>query len=138
MVEINTSREISVPLDRVWNIASDVDSEPRYWRDLHAVYNIRRSGNVIEREVTVGDRNSKGRQIVELHPKKSIEAALTERPMTGNRIIKLIPSSDETTKVNVSWDVRPSGIPLLLRGIVRELIAEGTEEALDRIAGAVQ
>ena len=138
MTEINASREISAPLDKVWSTISDVDSEPRYWRDLHAIYNISRNGNVIEREVTVGFRNSKSRQIVELHSKKSIEMTLTEGPIIGNRIITLIPSNDETTKVNISWDVKLSGIPLLFRGIVRERIAEGTEEALDRIARAVQ
>jgi carbon monoxide dehydrogenase subunit G len=138
MTEINASKEIPAPLDRVWSIVSDVDSEPRYWRDLHAIYNIGRTGNVIEREVTVGLRNLKGRQIVELHPKKSIEMTLTEGPMTGNRIITLVPSGDKTTKISISWDVKLSGVPLLFRGVVRERIAEGTEEALDRIAGAVQ
>ena len=138
MVEIKTSQEIPASLDRVWDVVSDVHSEPRYWRDLHAVYNVRRDGNVIEREVTVGNRNSKGRQIVVLHPKKSIEVRLTAGPMIGTRIISLIPSSsdNETTKVNVSWDVKLSGIPLLFRGVVRERIAEGTKEALDRIARA--
>jgi hypothetical protein len=59
--------------------------------------------------------------------------------MIGTRIITLIPSSDNetTTKGNVSWDIKQSGIPLLFRGIVRECIVEGTEEALDRIARAV-
>jgi hypothetical protein len=138
MVEINASREVPASIDRVWNIVSDVDSEPRYWRDLHSIYNVRRDGNVIEREVTVGDRNSKDRQIVELHPKKSIEVRLTAGPMIGTRIMTLIPSSSsgKTTKVNVSWDVKLSGIPLLFRGLVRERIAEGTKEALDRIARA--
>ncbi len=137
MVEINASQEVQAPLDLVWDIISDVDGEPRYWRDLHAVYNISRNGNVIEREVTVGFRNSKGRQIVELQPKKSIEIRLTEGPMIGTRIMTLIPSSSgETTKVNVSWDVKLSGIPLLFRGVVRERIEEGTKEALDRIARA--
>jgi carbon monoxide dehydrogenase subunit G len=116
MTGINASKEISAPLDRVWSIVSDLDSEPRYWRDLHAVYNISRTGNVIEREVTVGFRNLKGRQIVELHPKKSIEVTLTEGPMTGNRIITLVPSGNETIKVCVSWDVKLSGVPLLFRG----------------------
>lgn len=138
MTEINASKEISAPLDRVWSIVSDVDSEPRYWRDLHSVYNISRNGNVIEREVTVGFQNLKGHQIVELHPKKLIEMKLTEGPMTGNRIITLIPSSERTTRVNVSWDVKLSGIPLLFRGVMRERIAEGTVEALDRIAREVQ
>jgi uncharacterized protein YndB with AHSA1/START domain len=138
MVEINASREVPASIDRVWNIVSDVDSELRYWRDLHSIYNVRRDGNVIEREVMVGDRNSKGPQIVELHPKKSIEVRLTAGPMIGTRIMTLIPSSSggETTKVNVSWDVKLSAIPLLFRGLVRERIAEGTKEALDRIARA--
>jgi hypothetical protein len=34
MVEINASREISAPLDRVWDIMSDINGEPRYCRDL--------------------------------------------------------------------------------------------------------
>jgi hypothetical protein len=142
MVEINASREISAPLDRVWNIISDVNSEPRYWRGLNAVYNIRKNGNVIEREFTAASLTDfKGRQTVVLYPKKSIEVKLTDGPMIGTRIITLIPSSsdnEKTTKVNVSWDIKLSNIPLLFRGIVRERIVEATEEALDRIARAVK
>jgi carbon monoxide dehydrogenase subunit G len=119
ITEINASKEIPAPLDRVWSLVSDMDSEPRYWRDLHAIYNISRTGNVIEREVTMGLRNLKGGQIAELHPKKSIEVALTRGPMTGNRIITLVPSGDGTTKINISWDVKLAGVRLLFRGIVR-------------------
>lgn len=139
MVKINASREISAPLDRVWDIVSDIHGEPRYWRDLNAVYNVNKKGNVIEREITTGVRDLKGRQtMMMLYPKKSIELTLTEGPMIGTRIITLIPSSDnETTRVNVSWDIKLSDIPLLFRGIVRERIAEATGEALDRIARAV-
>lgn len=71
MTEINASRDISASIERVWEIVSDVDSESRYWRDLHAIYNISRNGNVIEREVTVGFRDTKSRQIVELRPPKN-------------------------------------------------------------------
>lgn len=138
MVEINANREISTPVDRVWSIISDLDSEPRYWRDLKAVYNISKTGNVIEREVTVGFRDLKGRQTVVLYPKKSIEVTLTGGPMKGTRIITLSPSGDKATRVDVSWDVSLSSVPLLFRGIVRDRIFEGTEEALDRIARAVE
>jgi hypothetical protein len=140
MVKINTSREILAPLDRVWDIISNIDGEPRYWRDLNAVYNVSKKDNIIEREVIVGFRDLKGRQTVVLYPKKSIELTLTEGPMIGTRIITLVPSSDneKTTRVNVSWDIKLSDIPLLFRGIVRERIAKATEEALDRIARAVQ
>ena len=131
MVEIiNASREIFAPLDRVWKISSDVDGEPRYWRDLAGVYNISKNSNVIEREVTVGLRDLRGRQTLVLYPKKSIELTLTEGPMIGIGIITLIPSSSDnetTTRVNVSWDIKLSdNIPLSFRGIVRERIAEAT------------
>lgn len=138
MVEINASRQVPAPLERIWDIISNADSEPRYWRDLHAIYDIDRNGSIIEREVTVDFRNVKGRQFVELNPKKSIEIKLIEGPIRGRRIITLTPSSNETTRITVSWDVTLSGVPLLFRGIARERIAEGTEEALDRIVRAVQ
>ncbi|MDQ4066378.1 MAG: hypothetical protein M3114_02185, partial [Thermoproteota archaeon] len=95
----------------------------------------------------VDPRDLKGRQTVALYPKKSIKLTLTEGPMIGTRIITLIPSSSDneiktataTTIIHVSWDVKLSDdIPPLFGGIVRERIAEATEEALDRIARAVQ
>ncbi len=104
MVKINASREISAPLDQVWDIISNTDGEPRYWLGLNAVYNVSKKGNVIEREVTVSLRDLKGRQTVALYPKKSIELVITEGPMVGTRIITLIPSSDNektTTRVTM-------------------------------------
>ena len=146
MVEsINASKEISAPLDRVWDIISNVDDdEPRYWQGLNAVYNVRKKGNIVEREVAGGLRDLKGRQTVVLYPKKAIELTLTEGWMIGTRIIiTLIPSRSDneaiTTRVNISWEIKLSdNFPLLFRGVVRERIAEATEEAIDRIARAVQ
>lgn len=145
MVEIiNASKEISAPLDRVRDIISNVDDdEPRYWQGLNAVYNASKKGNIVEREVTGCLRDLKGRQTVVLYPKKAIELTLTEGRMIGTRIITLIPSRSDnetiTTRVNVSWDIKLSdNFPLLFRGVVRERIAEATEEAIDRIARAVQ
>jgi hypothetical protein len=140
---INAGREISAPLDRIWDIISNRDNEPRYWQGLNAAYSVSKKGNAIEREVTGGLRDLKGRQSVVLYPKKSIELTLTEGPMIGTRIITLILSGSDnetiTIRVNVSWDTRVSdNFPLLFRGIARERIAEATEEALDRIASAVQ
>jgi hypothetical protein len=146
MVEsINASKEISAPLDRVGDIISNVDNdEPRYWQDLNAVfYNASKKGNIVEREVTGGLRDLKGCQTLVLYPKKAIELTLTEGRMIGTRIITLIQSRSDneaiTTRVNVSWDIKLSdNFPLLFRGVVRERIAEATEEAIDRIARAVQ
>jgi carbon monoxide dehydrogenase subunit G len=137
MVAFNDSTEVPAPLDRVWDIVADVDNEPRYYPGLNTVKNISRSGNVIEREVTVGFRDSRGRQTVVLHPKESVEVTMTEGPMTGTRIVKLSPSGDKT-KVDISWDFELVGIPLLFRGNVKNQIMKGTREALDRIVRAVQ
>jgi uncharacterized protein YndB with AHSA1/START domain len=60
MVEINASREISAPLDRVWDLLSGVYSTPRFWWDLHVVYAINENDNAIESEGMVGFRDSKG------------------------------------------------------------------------------
>jgi hypothetical protein len=132
MVEIiNASKEISAPLDRVWDIISNVDDdEPRYWQGLNAVYNVRKKGNIVEREVTGGLRDLKGRQTVVLYPKKAIELTLTEGPMIGTRIITLlIPSRSDnetiTTRVNVSWDIKLSdNFSLLSRGVVTENVLQ--------------
>ena len=149
---INTSRQISAPLDQAWEIIiSNMGGEPQYLRGLNAVYNVSKKGNALKREVTVNLRDLKGHQTVALYPKKSIEPTLSERPMISTRIVTLIPYSSNneiktttttttTTRVNVSWDIKlPDNIPPLFRGVVvRERIAEATEEeALDRIANAV-
>jgi hypothetical protein len=131
MVEIiNASKEISAPLDPVWDIISNVDDEePRYWQGLNAVYNVRKKGNIVEREVAGGLRDLKSRQTVVLYPKKAIELTLTEGPMIGTRIITLlIPSRSDnetiTIRVNVSWDIKLSdNFSLLFRGVVTERIA---------------
>jgi hypothetical protein len=130
MVEIiNASKEISAPLDRVWDIISNVDDdEPRHWQGLNAVYNASKKGNIVEREVTGGLRDLKSRQTVVLYPKKAIELTLTEGRMIGTRIITLIPSRSDnetiTTRVNVSWDIKLSdNFSLLFRGVVTERIA---------------
>jgi hypothetical protein len=50
MVVINDRREISMPLDQVWDIVADVDNNPVHWPNLCTVDNISKDGIVIERE----------------------------------------------------------------------------------------
>lgn len=138
MVAISASRAVPAPLDRVWEVIADVDNEPRHWRGINAISNIRRSGNVIEREVTVGAMNFRSLQTVVLNPKKSVETTMREGVMTGSRTITLSPLGDCRTKVDVSWDIEMPGIPLLFKGNVKNGIMKGTEGALENIARTVQ
>jgi carbon monoxide dehydrogenase subunit G len=135
---IKANLEVSASLDRVWEIIADVDNEPKYYPGLNSVKNISKNDNVIEREVTVGFLNHKARQTVILNPKKSVEIRMTEGPMIGTRVVTLNPSGNNKTMVGISWDFEFVGIPSFFRGDVKNQIANGTEEALDRIARAVQ
>lgn len=138
MVTIKDSREISAPLDKIWDIISDVDNEPKYWPGINSVRNISKNGNIIEREATVGFRNAKSKQTVILQPKKSVTTKMSEGPMIGTKVTTLTPIEDKKTKIEVTWDFRLDGIPVLFREGAQRAITTGTKKAFDRIAKAVQ
>jgi ribosome-associated toxin RatA of RatAB toxin-antitoxin module len=142
VVTIRESLEISSPLDRVWNIVADVDNDPKYWPNLHTVDNISKDGNVIEREVTVGFRKSKSRQTILLNPKKSVEITMTDGPVRGTRVVTVNPMEGDNnktkTKIEISWNIELSGIPILGRSVVKNNLANDTREALSRIAKVVE
>jgi len=137
MVTISASREMSAPIDRVWDIVADVDNEPQYWHGTKTVKNISKSGNTIEREVVIAFRDSKCRQTVLLNPKKSVEITITEGPMKGTKVVTLSPSGDKT-RVDVVWDIKLTGFLGMFTGMVKKHVAEGSDESLARIAKAVE
>jgi uncharacterized protein YndB with AHSA1/START domain len=142
--EIKVSREISAPIDQVWNIVSDIDNDTKYWSTFKAIKNINETGNVIEREVTLltgpqGD--TKTHQFVTVNPERFVvDTNITEGPVTGIRVLTLSPSSENntTTKIDATWKVDLSGIPVFGRGFAKDGIMKTTEEAFDRIAQAVE
>ncbi len=138
MVTIAEAHEVDASVDDVWDIICDVDKDPEYWNGLTSIRNIRREGNLIEREVVVGFMGRKGAQRIELRPKKSIHLTMIDGPLRGSREITLVPLGERRTKIDVSWDIQFSAIPDFARGFVRSRLEEGTREALDKIAKAVQ
>jgi ribosome-associated toxin RatA of RatAB toxin-antitoxin module len=138
MVTINASREVSASPDRIWDIVADVDNEPQYWHGTKTVKNISKAGNKIEREVTIAFKDSKCRQTVVLNPKKSIEIMITEGPIKGTKTVMLTPSGHLKTRIDVVWNIKLAGFLGMFTGMVKKHIAEGTEEALARIAKAVE
>ena len=137
MVTINASREVFAPIDRVWDIISDIDNEPQYWHGTKSVKNIKRNGNMIEREVVISFKDSKCRQTVILNPKKSVEIKITDGPMKGTKTVTLVPRG-ENTRIDVAWNIKLAGFLGMFTGMVKKHIAEGSEEALERIAKAVE
>jgi ribosome-associated toxin RatA of RatAB toxin-antitoxin module len=58
MVDIHISKDIEASQEKVWDIVSDVDREPEFWYGTKLIKNIKKDGNVIEREVVISFRNS--------------------------------------------------------------------------------
>ena len=126
------SMEAGCGIDRVWEVVSDVDNDPKYYEGLNSIRNVSKNGNVIEREVVVGFMKHDGRQTVTLTPKKSVEVRMTKGPMTGTRTTLLTQLDDSRTKIEVSWDVELH-VPSFVRSMVKREVMKGTKAALERI-----
>ena len=133
MITISKSREIRASVDRVWEIISDVDNEPKYFEGLDSVKNLSRSGNVTEREVVVGHLKHAGRQTVTLNPTGSVEVKMTRGPIIGTRVTTLKAVTGSKTRLDVSWNVE-FRVPTFVQSMVKEEVEKGTENALKRIA----
>ena len=59
MVQIQSFVEINAPLEKIWNIVSDLDAEPKFWKGTKEVRNISKQGNVVTREITIAFKDSK-------------------------------------------------------------------------------
>lgn len=140
MPSINLSREIAAPPERVWGIVSDVDNEAKYWHGTKSVRNISRTGNTIEREVVIAFKDAKTLQTVTIDQgQSSIVTKITEGPITGTRTVRLVPAEEAgRTTLQVTWDFRLAGFLSVFSGMVKKHIAEGTEQALGRIAQAAE
>jgi ribosome-associated toxin RatA of RatAB toxin-antitoxin module len=138
MVTIAAVREVDASAEDVWDIVSDVDKDPEYWSGLASIRNIRKERNLIERDVVVGFMGRSGTQRIELVPKDSIQLTMIDGPLRGSREIRLTPLEAKRTRIDISWDIQFSEIPVFAQGFVRSRLEEGTREALDRIARASQ
>ena len=135
MVSINLSREVHACLDRVWDIIADIDKEQYFWPGIKMINNISRNGNVVEREVITGFRNSKSCQTVVIYPRTSIEVSMIKGSMRGNRniLLNIFPMENNKTRINILLDIDLSNIPVSDRAIISKNLKE-TIEALNRIA----
>jgi hypothetical protein len=122
MIIINASREMSAPIDRIWSVVADVDNEPTYWRGTKTVKNIYKSANKIEREVTIAFKDSKCRQTVLLHPKKSVEIIITQGPIRGTKTVLLDPLDNHNTRIDIVWNLKLSGFLGLFASIVKDTL----------------
>lgn len=132
MVQIQASIEINAPIDKVWSIVSDLDSEPKFWKGTKEVRNISKDGNIITREVTIAFKDSKCMQTVTLYPKEKIHVQFTKGIIEGSKTVTLVPLENKT-RLEALWDMKLSGMMGMFTGMIKKHIQSGTEQALESI-----
>jgi carbon monoxide dehydrogenase subunit G len=137
MTTIEAAVTINAAVDKVWDVVSDLDGEPKFWKGTKSVKNISKDGNTITREVTIAFRDSKCMQTVTLQPKQRILATFTEGIINGTKTVQLIPEG-EKTKLEAIWDIKMTGMLGMFTGMVKKHIKSGTEQALVAIKQEIE
>jgi carbon monoxide dehydrogenase subunit G len=132
MVQIQAFVEIDAPVDKVWDIISDLDSEPKFWKGTKQVRNISKNGNTITREVTIAFKDSKCMQTITLYPKEKIQIQFTKGVIEGTKTLTLA-QKDNKTRLDVLWDMKLTGMMGMFTGMIKKHIQSGSEQALDSI-----
>jgi len=132
MAIIDTSIDINAPVDRVWDIISDLDNEPKFWRGTKDTRIISRDENVVTREITIAFRDSKCMQKITVQPKEKIYAEFTKGIIKGSKTLTLKPK-DGNSLLEANWDVKMSGLAGMFTGMIKKHIRSGTEQALESI-----
>ena len=132
MATIVVQTEINATLEKVWEVISDIDNEPKFWKGTKEVKTLSTEGDTIKREITIAFRDQKCLQEIQLKPKESIIAKFTKGILNGTKIITLIPKSDSVI-IETSWDIKLSGMMNMFTGVIKNHIKSGTEQALKSI-----
>ena len=132
MATIVVQTEINATLEKVWEIISDIDNEPKFWKGTKEVKTLSTEGDIIKREITIAFRDQKCLQEIQLKPKESIRAKFTKGILNGTKTITLIPKSNSVL-IETSWDIKLSGMMNMFTGVIKNHIKSGTEQALKSI-----
>ena len=137
MATIVVQIEINATLEKVWEVISDIDNEPKFWKGTKEVKTLSTEGNIIKREITIAFRDQKCLQEIQLKPKESIRAKFTKGILNGTKTITLIPKSNSVL-IETSWDIKLSGMMNMFTGVIKNHIKSGTEQALKSIKEEIE
>ena len=137
MAIIEVEIEIYSTVDKVWDVVSDIDNEPKFWKGTKEIKNLSKDGNTVNREITIAFRDQKCMQEVKLEPKEKIEFKFTKGIISGEKTISLIPK-DEKTILNTVWDIKLTGMMGMFTGIIKKHIKSGTEQAMQSIKKEIE
>ncbi len=137
MAGIETAITINASPEQVWEIISDIDNEPKFWKGTKEVHNISKEGNVTKREIVIAFRDQKCQQEVTLYPKEKIVAVFTKGIINGSKTITL-KDKDGKAELRVLWDIKLSGLMGMFTGMIKKHIKDGTDLALQSIKKEIE
>ena len=132
MTIINSSIDINASIEKVWNVISDLDNEPKFWKGTKESRTISKDGNVIVREIIIAFRDSKCMQKITLYPKEKIYAEFTDGILKGSKTLNL-KSKENSLWLEVEWDIKMTGLAGMFTGMLKGHVKGGTEQALELI-----
>ena len=137
MGKITVSVDLNVSIDKVWDIISDLDNEPKFWKGTKEIRNISSNENIVKREVTIVFRDQKCMQEITILPKQKIEAKFTKGIIIGKKILNL-KETQIGCNLEVIWEIKLSGMMGMFTGMITKHIQSGTEQALQAIKQEVE
>ena len=137
MATIRVEVEINATVDKVWNVVSDIDNEPKFWKGTKEIKNISKEGNTVNREITIAFRDQKCLQEVKIYPKEKIEARFTKGIISGEKTIYLIPKGEKTI-LYALWNIKLTGMMGMFTGMIKKHIKSGTEQAMQSIKEEIE
>jgi carbon monoxide dehydrogenase subunit G len=136
MVEIKIRVQINAPTNKVWDVISDVDNDPTFWKGTTAMRNLTKDGTVITREVTIG-KVDRCLQTVTLFPKEGVNVRWTKGSITGTKDLMLVPMGD-ATQLEVVLKYKLSGMASFLSGKITKDLQREADEAVQSIKEKVE
>ena len=137
MGKITVSVDLNVSIDKVWDIISDLDNEPKFWKGTKEIRNISSNENIVKREVTIAFRDQKCMQEVTILPKQKIEAKFTKGIIIGKKILNL-KETQIGCNLEAIWEIKLSGMMGMFTSMITKHIQSGTEQALQAIKQEVE
>ena len=137
MATIVVQTEIKATIEKVWEVISDIDNEPEFWKGTKKVKTVSVEGDIIKREITIAFRDQKCLQEIQLKPKKEIKAKFTKGILEGTKIITLTPKNDKVI-METSWEIKLSGMMKMFTSVIKNHIKSGTEQAMESIKKEIE
>ena len=137
MAIIVVQAEVNSTVEKVWEVISDIDNEPRFWKGTKEVKTLSKEGDIIKREITIAFRDQKCLQEIQLKPKEEIKAKFTKGILDGTKIIRLTPKNN-TVILETTWNIKLSGKMNMFTAIIKNHIKSGTEQAMKSIKEEIE